>query len=53
MAKKKVFQERKFEVIGGKKFEYPCSKKGHKHDLDCVTPEMWDAAELTLYADAK
>lgn len=45
--------ERQFEIIDGKKFEYPCYKKGHQHSLDCCTPAMWNAASDTAYAESK
>ena len=50
---RKAYRERKNEFIGGELYPYPCAKRGHHHNIDCVTPEMWDAAEETLYADAQ
>lgn len=35
-------EHRKHEIIGGKKFKYPCKCK--VHSLDCVALEMWDDA---------
>lgn len=51
-SERKAFRERKFESINGQNFEYPCYKRGHSHNLDCVTPEMWDAASEEAYANA-
>lgn len=48
--KKKLSSDRKYEVIDGVKYEYPCWAKGHKHVLDCCTVEMWDAASEIAYA---
>ena len=45
-----VKADRKYEVINGVKYEYPCFAKGHTHSIDCCTPEMWDAASEEAYA---
>jgi hypothetical protein len=49
---RKAFRERKFEIVDGVEYPYPCAKRGHTHNIDCVTPEMWDAACDIAYAHA-
>ena len=46
---KEVKADRKYEVLNGRKYEYPCYAKSHIHNLDCVTPLMWDAANEEVY----
>lgn len=48
---RKAFRERKYEVLDGVRYEYPCYAKGHAHTIDCCTPEMWDAASEIAYSD--
>lgn len=44
---------RRFERLNGKLYEYPCYAKGHTHNLDCCTPEMWDACSELAYENAQ
>lgn len=44
------------EIIGDYSYRYyKCFplKKGHKHTIECITPEMEDALSEEAYEDAK
>lgn len=47
--KQEVKSDRRYEILNGVKYEYPCYVKGHIHSIDCCTPEMWDAASEEAY----
>lgn len=53
MNKNRETTGRKYEVINGHRYEFPCYKKGHQHTIDCCTPEMWDAASEEAYSKSK
>jgi hypothetical protein len=49
MAKAKLKWGRDYEVINGFVYDYPCVKKGHRHTVECITPEMEDALSEEAY----
>ena len=44
-------RSRKYEIIDGKKYKFACNCE--TKTLDCVTPEMWDAASHSIYYPTK
>ena len=51
-SEKQVQPDRRYEILNGRKYEYPCYTKGHFHTIDCCTPEMLDAASEEAYENA-